>query len=337
MEYRKFGPTDMTVSVLGFGCWEMGGGYGDITESNVADAINRAIDLGINCFDTAPGYGGGASERMLGRAIGPRRKDVVVVTKCGVDYPDRPKGRDSRMVSILASVDKSLVDLQTDYLDVLLVHWPDVNTPFDETMHALDSVVRQGKVRAVGVSNFTIDQIKECETTRPIDVVQYGLNMFDRRSEQEIFPHSQQQGTGVMVYGPLAFGLLTGAFTTDTKFGADDWRGTGGDRTGYRGRRGWNVGMFDEEHFQRNVRLVDELKPIAERQGKKMPQLALRWVLSNPAVSVALVGTRSVQEVEDNLGVLEWGLSGADMLQIDEVFDKYGWGTHPDITLEAGY
>ena len=97
-----------------------------------------------------------------------RRKDVVVVTKCGVDYPDRPKGRDSRMVSILASVDQvALVDLQTDYLDVLLVHWPDVNTPFEETMHALDSVVRQGKVRAVGVSNFTIDQIKECEATRP--------------------------------------------------------------------------------------------------------------------------------------------------------------------------
>ena len=329
MEYRKFGPTDMTVSVLGFGCWEMGGGYGDIAEADITAAINRAIDLGINCFDTAPGYGGGASERMLGRALGQRRKDVVVVTKCGVDYPDRPKGRDSRMVSILASVDRSLVDLQTDYLDVLLVHWPDVNTPFEETMHALDSVVRQGKVRAVGVSNFTIDQIKECEATRRIDVVQYGLNMFDQRSEQEIFPYCQQQGTGVMVYGPLAFGLLTGAFTTDTKFGGDDWRATGG-------RQGWNVGMYAEEHFQRNVRLVGELKPIAERRGKKMPQLALRWVLSNPAVSVALVGTRKVQEVEDNLGVLEWALSGADMLEIDEVFAKYGVDTHPDIILEAG-
>ena len=289
MEYRRFGPTDMTVSALGFGCWEMGGTYGDVTEPEVAAAVNRAIDLGINCFDTAPAYGGGESEILLGRALGERRKDVIVVTKCGVGYADRPKGRDSRMVSILASVEQSLRNLGTDYLDVLLIHWPDVNTPFDEAMHALDSLVRQGTVRAVGVSNFTLDQIKECEAVRSVDIVQYGLNMFDRRMEQEIFPHCEQQGTGVMTYGPLAFGLLSGAFTADTTFGSNDWRSTGG-------RPGWNVGVFAEEHFQRNVQVVEELKPIAGVRGKNMPHLALRWVLSNPAVSVALVGTRTVQE-----------------------------------------
>jgi aryl-alcohol dehydrogenase-like predicted oxidoreductase len=122
MEYRKFGPTDMMVSVLGFGCWEMGGGYGDISESEVIAAVHRAIDLGINCFDTAAAYGRGESERILAKALGPRRKDVLVVTKCGVGYPDRPKGRDSRLVSIMASVEQSLQNLQTDYVDVLLVH-----------------------------------------------------------------------------------------------------------------------------------------------------------------------------------------------------------------------
>ncbi len=127
MEYRRFGPTDMTVSALGFGCWEMGGTYGDIGEAEVTAAVNRAIDLGINCFDTAPAYGGGESEILLGRALGARRKDVLVVTKCGVGYADRPKGRDSRMVSILDSVEQSLRNLGTDYLDVLLIHWPDVN------------------------------------------------------------------------------------------------------------------------------------------------------------------------------------------------------------------
>ena len=330
MEHRKFGPTDITVSVLGFGCWEIAGDYGDIAESQISPAVNRAIDLGINCFDTAPAYGSGNSERMLGRALGPRRKDVVVVTKCGVDYADRPKGRDSRMVSILASVDQSLQNLQTDYVDVLLVHWPDVNTHFEETMHALDSVVQQGKVRAVGVSNFTLDQIKECETTRGIDVVQYGLNMFDRRMEQEIFPYCQQQSLGVMVYGPMAFGLLAGTFNTDTKFGANDWRAAGG-------RPGWNIGVFAEEYFQRNVRVVEDLKPIAAQRDKQMPQLALRWVLSNPAVSVALVGTRNIQEVENNLGVLDWALSGEDMRQVDEVFAKYGVDTHPDIILEVNW
>ena len=327
MEYRKFGPTDMTVSVLGFGCWEMGGGYGDISESEVIEAVHRAIDLGINCFDTAPAYGRGESEAMLARALGPRRKDVLVVTKCGVGYQDRPKGRDSRLVTIVESIEQSLRNLQTDYVDVLLIHWPDVNTPFEETMTALDQIVQQGKARAIGVSNFTLEQIEECEETRRIDVVQYGLNMFDRRVQQEISPHCLEQNMGLMVYGPLAFGLLTGSFTTETTFGANDWRSTGG-------RPGWNVGVFAEENFQRNVRVVEELGPIATRHGKKMPQLALRWVLSNPAVSVALVGTRSIQEVEDNMGVLDWALSSADLEEIDQVFERYGVNTNPGIIID---
>jgi aryl-alcohol dehydrogenase-like predicted oxidoreductase len=305
----------------------MGGTYGDVSQSEVAAAVNRAIDLGINCFDTAPAYGRGESEVLLGEALGGRRQDVVVVTKCGVGYSERPKGRDSRMVSIFASVEESLRNLGTDYLDVLLIHWPDVNTPFEETMNALDSLVHQGKVRAVGVSNFTLEQIQECEGVRSVDVVQYGLNMFDRRMEQDIFPYCQQRGTGVMVYGPLAFGLLSGAFNADTTFGANDWRATGG-------RPGWNVGVFAEEHFQRNLQVVEELKAIAQLRAKQMPHLALRWVLSNPAVSVALVGTRTVQEVEDNVAGLEWALSGADTEQIDAVFARYGVDTHPDIVID---
>lgn len=327
MEYRSFGQTDMTVSVLGFGCWEMGGTYGDINESEAVAAVNRAIDLGINCFDTAPAYGNGASERMLAKALGSRRSEVLVVTKCGVGYEDRPKGRDSRMLSIIESVEKSLRNLETDYVDVLMVHWPDVNTPFEETMHALDVLVQQGKARGIGVSNFTLDQIKECMAFRQLDVVQYGLNMFDRRMEQEIFPYCLEQGIGVMTYGSLAFGLLAGGFSPDAKFGENDWRATGG-------RPGWNVGLFAEEVFQRNVQTVEDLKPIAERRGKKMPHLALRWVLSNPAVSVALVGNRTIQEVEDNMGVLEWAISGADMTQVDEVFSKYGVDTHPNIEID---
>ena len=293
-------------------------------------AVNRAIDLGITCFDTAPHYGGGDSERMLGRALGPRRKDVVVVTKCGLRYENlqvpRPMGRDGRRETILPLVDHSLQTLQTDYIDVLLVHLPDVNTPFEETMGALDSVVQQGKVRAVGVCNFTLDQIKECEATRRIDVVQYDLNMFDRRMEQKIFPYCQQQGIGVMTFGSMGVGLLAGTFNAGTKFGDNDYRGRGGNP-------GYDGGIFAEEVWQRNVRLVEDLKPIAENRGKTMPQLALRWVLSNSAVSTALVGTPNVQELEENLGVLDWALSGADMRQIDEVFARHGVDTHPAILL----
>ena len=131
MEYRSFGRTDMTVSALGFGCWEMGGTYGDIHEDQVTAAVHRAIDLGINCFDTAPAYGTGESERLLARALGSRRQEVLVVTKCGVGYTEREKGRDSRRDTIMMSIEQSLTNLQTDYVDVLLIHWPDVNTPFE--------------------------------------------------------------------------------------------------------------------------------------------------------------------------------------------------------------
>ena len=259
---------------------------------------------------------------MLGRALGPRRKDVVVVTKCGTGYANRPpKGRDSRRETIFASVEQSLRNLQTDYLDVLMPHWPDTNTLFEETMQTLDSLVQQGKIRAVGLSNFSLDQLKECEATRRIDVVQYHFNMFDRRMEQEIFPYCQQQGIGVMAWAPLGAGLLAGTFTEDTKFGDSDYRGRGDFPPAI-------VGMYAEEVWQRNVRLIEDLKPIAGSRGKTMPQLALRWVLSNPAMSVAIPGMLNVQELEENCGVLDWALSGEDMRQIDEVFAKYGVKTH---------
>ena len=322
MEFRKLGQTDITVSALGIGCWDAAGvGYGD----QMTAAVHRALDLGITCIDTAPAYNKGDSERLLGRALGPRRKDVVVVTKCGMGYADRPpKGRDSRRESILASVEESLRNLQTDYVDVLMPHWPDTDTPFEETMHALDSLVQQGKVRVVGVSNFTLDQIKECMATRRVDVGQYVLNMFDRRMEKEIFPYCQQQGMGVMVWGPLGSGVLGGTYTADTKFGDRDWRG--------RGIREFDVGVYAD--LPRSVRIVDDLKPIAASRGKTMAQLALRWVLSNPAVSVAIPGTLNVQELEENLGVMEWALSGEDMRQIDEVFAKHGVDRYPDVAIE---
>ena len=320
MEYRKLGPKNITVSALGMGCYDAAGWPSGFDQMSAA--VDRALDLGVTCFDTAPNYGGGESELMLGKILGPRRKDVVVVTKCGLGTARAAgkAGRDGRRESIFALVDQSLQRMQTDYIDVLLVHFPDTSTPFAETMGALDSVVQQGKVRDVGVCNFTLDWLKECQAIRPIDVVQYHLNLFDRRMEQEIIPYCQEQGIGVMAWAPLGSGLLAGTYTEDHKFGDTDWRK--GDVPEI------IVGMYNEEVFARNVRLVNDLKPIAASRGKTMPQLALRWVLANPAVSVAIPGILSVQELEENLGALEWALSGDDMRQIDEVLAKHGVDTH---------
>jgi aryl-alcohol dehydrogenase-like predicted oxidoreductase len=184
MELRPFGTTGLEVSAIGFGCWEVGGGYGQVEVAEFDRAIARALDLGINCFDTAEGYGMGASERALGAALGRRRDEAVVVTKFGMNYKDKPNMRDSGRERVMASIEKSLKNLGTDYVDVYIVHWPDRETPFEETMSALDDVVRDGKARFVGVSNFKPEEIDECMRVRRVDVAQYGWNMFDQRMQR---------------------------------------------------------------------------------------------------------------------------------------------------------
>ena len=330
MENRPFGRTGLEVSAVGFGCWEIGGGYGDIEEQEFVRAIGRSLDLGINCFDTAEGYGMGASERALGEALGKRRDEAIIVSKFGMTYRDKPNMRDSSRERVVASIDKCLKNLGTDYVDVYLVHWPDRNTPFEETMSALDDVVRDGKVRFVGLSNFKLDEIEACMAVRRVDVVQYGWNMFDRRMQQEILPYCAEQGVGFMAYGGLSYGLLTGTFTEDHDFGSADWRA----RQGNMGAIKIFAALFGPEKFKDNVRAVNELKDVAARYGKSVAQLALRWATSHPAVSTALVGCRNVAEVEDNVGAVGWTISDADLAEIDAIFARHGIDTTPDFWIE---
>jgi aryl-alcohol dehydrogenase-like predicted oxidoreductase len=330
VELRPFGTTGLDVSAIGFGCWEVGGGYGDVEEAQFARAVGRALDLGINCFDTAEGYGMGASERALGEALGGRRDEAIVVSKFGMSYRDKPKLRDSSRERVLASIDKSLKNLGTDWVDVYLVHWPDRETPFEETMEALEDVVRDGKVRFVGLSNFKKEEIEACMRTRRVDVVQYGYNMFDRRMQREILPYCQEQGVGFMAYGSLAYGLLTGTFTEDMDFGDQDWRA----RQGKMGSIKLFESLFGAESFPQNVRAVDELQRIAAEYERSLPQLALRWVISNPAVSTALVGCRTVAEVEDNARAIEWSIADDDLAEIDAIFARHGVDTAPDYWIE---
>jgi aryl-alcohol dehydrogenase-like predicted oxidoreductase len=330
MEQRPFGPTGLDVSAIGFGCWEVGGGYGQVEEEEFARAVGRALDVGVNCFDTAEGYGMGASERALGTALGSRRDEAVIVSKFGMNYRDKPNLRDSSRERVFASIDKSLKNLGTDWLDAYLVHWPDRLTPFQETMGALEEVVRDGKVRAIGLSNFKLEEIEACRRAFRVDVVQYGWNMFDRRMQREILPYCQEHGIGFMAYGSLCFGLLTGTFTEDMDFGSEDWRS----RQGKMGSIKMFENLFGAEAFPRNVRAVEELKAIAARYDKSLPQLALRWAISHPAISTALVGCRNVAEVDDNIGAVGWSISDADLAEIDAIFERHGIDTTPDYWIE---
>jgi myo-inositol catabolism protein IolS len=330
MEYRPFGKTDLRVSAIGFGCWEIGGTYGRIDEAQFARAVQQAIDSGITCFDTAEAYGMGVSEQALARALGGRRGDVAIVTKFGVGYEEMPTRRDSSRKRVMASIDKSLQRLQTDHVDVYLVHWPDPDTPLDETMQALDDIMRAGKARYIGVSNFRLAQIETCMRLRRIDVVQYGWNLFDRRMQAEIFPYCAAQQIGVMAYGSLAYGMLSGTFDAGMQFDESDWRSRGG----MLGNLNLFRTLFGPDHFPRNLTAVEELKRLAAKHGKTLPQFALRWTLSNPVIGTALVGFREPAEVTENLGALGGPIDPADMAEIDAILNRHGCATVPPGWLE---
>ncbi len=326
MEYRAFGRTGLQVSAIGFGCWETGGSYGSFHEDEVIHAVHRALDLGINCFDTAEGYGFGRSESLLAKALGARRKDVILVTKFGIYQNEGKWYRDSSRAQALAAIERSLNYLQTDYVDVYLVHWPHREIPFEEPMRALEEIVQAGKARFVGISNFKADEIATCMAARRVDVGQYGYHLFDRRMEREVFPYCLEQGIGMMAYGSLAHGLLTGAFTPQTTFEENDWRRNG---------RAFGLSLFTPENFPKNVAVVEELKQIAAQRGKSVAHLALRWVLANPVISVGLVGFRRPQEVEEVISNFDgWSLSPAELAQIDAAFAKHGVDPAPPAWLE---
>ncbi|MBV8090836.1 MAG: aldo/keto reductase [Alphaproteobacteria bacterium] len=330
MEYRQFGQTGLTISAIGFGCWEIGGTYGRIDEDHFRRAVPQAIESGINCFDTAEAYGMGVSEEALARALGSRRSDVCLVTKFGVGYDDRTNRRDSSRARIMASIENSLRRLRTDHVEVYLVHWPDPLTPAEETMRALDDIVRQGKARFIGVSNFRLAQIEACMRLRRIDVVQYAWNMFDRRMQTEIFPYCATQQLGVMAYGSLAYGMLSGTFHSNMSFDESDWRS----KSGNLGSINLFRTLFGPEHFPRNIAAVEDLRPLAAKYGKSLPQFALRWTLSNPVVGTALVGFRTPAEVTENLGAIGWEISAADMAEVDAILARHGCVTMPPGWLE---
>ena len=316
MRYRPFGRTGLQVSVVGFGCWPMAGDrYGAIEDGEAVKAIHRALDRGVNCVDTAPAYGAGHSEEVVARALEKRRKDVILVTKCGVKVP--PAGqpgplRDASRGNILQEVDASLKRLCTDWVDVLLVHWPDPTTPFEESMRALEEVVKSGRARFVGVSNFTGTMLADCMRTRRVDVSQVGYHMLDRRQEQATFPYCVDHGIGVMGYGSLGHGLLTGAFTATTTFEAGrDWRAGG---------VAFGQPIFRGDNLKTNVGVVERLRrEVAEPRGVPLSQIALAWVLANPAISTALVGARTPAEVDANDAGAELTLSAAERATIDRI------------------
>ncbi|MDE2901731.1 MAG: aldo/keto reductase [Chloroflexota bacterium] len=319
MQYRKLGDTGPEVSALGFGGWPMGGArYGSIDNDLAVAAIGRALDLGVTLFDTAVAYGLGTSESLMGNALQGHWDDIVVVTKTGVvPQPDNPDAfyRDSRPETIRSQCEFSLKALGTDFIDVYLIHWPDFDTPRDETMRAMEDLKAEGKIGHVGVSNFSTTLMDECLAVSPIVANQVGYHMLDRRHADEIIPYCAANGIGVMAYGSLAHGVLTGAFKPDHQFEEGDWRGTG---------IAFGLPLFHPDYLPETLEAVDEVTAAAEQVGLATPQLALRWVLDEPAISTALVGFRTPAEVDAAVDALEADLPDGLMSAPNEAtFEAY--------------
>ena len=326
MQRRPLGNTDLMTSPIGFGTWEMSTTmYGSIDVDEASRAVRSAIDHGINLFDTAEVYGPFYSEEILGKALGERRKDVILVTKTGFTFDDearRVTGRSSRYEHIIARTEGCLRRLGTDVIDLMLIHWPDFLTPLDEPMRAFERLKADGKIRYGGVSNFNIELMDYGRQFTDIAVNQVGYHLFDQRMQKRILPYCLEHNIGFMAYGTLAFGLLTGAFKPDHTFEEGDWR-----------RRNYTafwLPLFQRPNFERELRVGERLAEVAARYGRSLPQLAIAWVLGHPAVSVALVGMRNDRELAENAAATEWRLSAEDRAEIDRIFAEENCPTYED-------
>jgi aryl-alcohol dehydrogenase-like predicted oxidoreductase len=310
MNTITLGMTGLEVTPIAFGTWQLGGEWGAFDENEAVTAIRHARELGINFFDTAQAYGFGASERLLGRALSDdlarHREEVVIATKGGLRIDERlGLVRDSSPGWLRHGVEESLRALDVDYIDLYQVHWPDPATPFAETAQALDALVGEGKIRHVGVSNFDVWKIAEFARTRPAETLQPPYHLFRRDAEADVLPYSREHDIGVLVYGALAHGLLTGAMDQSTTFAADDWRS--------------KSPLFEGETFERNLETVKELESFAGDRGHTVSQLAIAWTLANPSVDVAIVGSRHASHIADSVGALEMRLSPEEMIEIDQL------------------
>ena len=313
MEFQELGASGVKVSRITFGSWAAGGWMWGGTEQNDAvGAIHASYDLGVTSIDTAPIYGQGLSEQIVGEAIKSLPRDKVqVLTKFGMrwdlaegDFAMKTKdnqGQDldvykyAGRTSIIKECEDSLQRLGTDYIDLYQQHWPDTTTPIDETMEALQRLIEQGKVRAAGVSNYSVAQMEEAGKTIYLASNQVPYSMVRRDIEKDMVPYCHANNKGILVYSPLQLGLLTGKMKPGQHFDASDLRSTNK--------------MFQPESIARANAFLNKIRPMAETKGATLGQLVLRWTLAQPGITVTLVGARNPEQAVQNAKAIDVQLS----------------------------
>jgi aryl-alcohol dehydrogenase-like predicted oxidoreductase len=309
MEFETISGTDLRASRIGLGTWAMGGWmWGGTDEEESVRTIRAALDKGINLIDTAPAYGFGRSEEIVGRAIeeSGRRSQIVLATKVGLEWRDGNVFRNSSRARILREIEDSLRRLRTTYIDIYQVHWPDPLVPIEETAETMSRLYREGKIRAIGVSNYSPQQMQQFRASSPLHTDQPPYNLFERQIEQYVLPFALQNGISALTYGSLCRGLLSGRMKPDTRFAGDDLRKLDP--------------KFQPPRYAQYLQAVERLDKFArENYGKRVLDLAIRWALDQPGVSVALWGARHPEQLAPADGAVGWKL-GADALRtIDQI------------------
>ena len=305
-EFVQIPNTQLKVSRVALGTWAMGGWmWGGSDQREAIATIHAALNQGINLIDTAPVYGFGASEEIVGAALDGVRAQTVIATKAGLEWRDGKIYRNATGERILREVDESLRRLRTDYIDIYQVHWPDPLVPVEETAEAMRSLYEQGKIRAIGVSNFSVAQIERFRKVAPLHVLQPPYNLFERGIEAEILPYCQANGIATLGYGALCRGLLSGRMRPDTVFHGDDLRGVDP--------------KFQPPRFAQYLEAVRQLDELAQRRfHRHVIQLAVRWMLDK-GISVALWGGRHPNQLEAALEVAGWSLSATDRVLVERI------------------
>jgi len=326
MEYRKIGKSELELSVVTFGAWAAGGWmWGGTERSDAVKAIQASYDLGVTSIDTAPIYGQGTSEEIVGEAIkGLPRDKVQVLTKYGLRW-DMKKGRfyfktkdnDEKFIdlykyagkeSVIEECENSLRRLGTDYIDLLQIHWPDDSTPIQETMEAVDKLIKAGKVRYAGVCNYNATQLEEA--TKYADVVsnQVPYSMLKRDIEKELVPHVISTHQGILAYSPLERGILTGKMKSGYQFEKGDHRVT--------------LPYYKDENIKRTNEFLDKIKPLADEKNATLAQLVIRWTVEQPGITIALVGARNAQQAVQNAKAMEVTLTEQEVNFITNELNK---------------
>jgi aryl-alcohol dehydrogenase-like predicted oxidoreductase len=315
MRTRKLGRTDLELTVIGLGTWAIGGpwqyGWGPQDDADSVRTIRAAIDAGINWIDTAPIYGCGHSEEMVGRAIREMRTKPFIATKCSLLWNDkREKISCLDYNSIIRECEDSLKRMAVEVIDLYQMHWPQPDAQLEEGWEAMAELVERGKVRYLGASNFTGEQLRRIAKIHPVATIQPPYSMLKRDIETDLIPYCAENKIGIVGYSPMQKGLLTGKFTKEymQTMASDDHRRFDPNFTG--------------QTFERNLRIIDALKSVAARNGKTVAQLAIAWVLRKEEVTAAIVGARKPSQIEETVQAGDWILSKTDIEEIETILRK---------------